>query len=146
MSSFPELEKLAIRFAVLLPAETEGYYVYHTNSFESARSLLSRIETSILGVDHEIVDERPFVAVMTTNETLPDVNLLFVPIKDHATNTPRIIPVIGESSLHETSKDDIRHSMVILPVKHKVSVFKSSSAVGFIETVGSYIERILRSY
>ena len=144
MSSFPTLERMAIRFAILLPNDVGEYHVYYTDSFESAHSLLSLIERSIIDAGRDATDERPFMAVMTTDEILPDINLLFVPIRNQSTVTPKILPVTGESSLYETSKDDVRQNMVILLVKHKVSVFKSANAHEFIETVGIYIERSLQ--
>lgn len=143
MSLFPELDKMTVKFAILLPHEHSGYLVYYTQSITTAHHILHDVERIVLSIDREILDERPLIAVLTGKRELPVVNILFVPIRDLDNTQPMIIPITSESSLFETSKKVVRENMAFILVKNTVSVFKTTDPHNFIDKIGVFLERYI---
>jgi hypothetical protein len=142
MSLFPSIDNAAIRFAILLPDEHDDYFVYYTNDVNTARQLLYDMEPRIRSVGRNASPNRPFIAMMTTNERLPIVNLVFIPIRN-ANDNPKSIAVVDESSLYEASKPDVLHNNLLLPVKYKFSIYKTDDVDRFIEKTNMFVEQLL---
>jgi hypothetical protein len=142
MSEFPDVDRSAMRLVVMLPADRGGYHAFYTNDFYAARDMLVDIEQEARSISRELLSERPFVAMLTTNETLPVTTIVFIPIDD-MTVSPKFVPLVGDSSLYEVSKPDVLNNMVAFSTKYNYSLYKTKDVDKFIDKINIHVEQML---